>query len=595
VHHVFQYGDSMQYHHRTYSGIRFKVNKKCTHSWVDLSNVINTCVIAFTMLAMPRQVVTFFTLNCLGRLSNIYRGVVHERFRISNEIGGMSVRLMMAGASFLGLADVKGKGISKDRLASSLGTCIRASGLKDELDDKEIANFVDFCWKAIRHPNSFSKTLKLGAAISNMVQRRKKEGGSTQVKREVLDMDGFSDACSSAERISTDDLFRLFDTTRPIRPFEWLFTPGYIHKARNAKRPVQIEVEEVESEKPEDMDADDQNLDFDPLVLLKTEDVSTVPEEKLAERLGDLTLEEERCLNKWVQRKVILLLQSTKGLESRQKRLIDSLNDHALENKVNLAAQIREEAALVERRVLERLEQVRQQERSEFMMLARDAIEEMKAVRATSDIVRSQHDVMRAQLLEISAGKQGMDSGSGTFTHMQSPGHRAAHSGNTAQDQLETASTAAETLSTARSTKESDTTHEGVLKTAEELTRLIAEIREEHATFRTELAELKAFRPDAVSWVNKRRTAGTTPEAQNVSCAGVSSFSMSPAREDLPVSTHGTAEQHVKHEGTGWGSVVSPSTLHKPTEQQDKITCGNDPPNTSQRLGHDAQDEMLQI
>jgi len=132
----------------------------------------------------------------------------------------MITRMMVNSAVFVELADVQdsctGVGISRRRMCERLKEVLN---LREALDPCEVEQLVDYCFRSVVHKESTANFL---TEIADKVKHRKP---SDIDAGEIINIDEFSVACSSIEKVKFATIVTLFDADRQRTSLERLFTP----------------------------------------------------------------------------------------------------------------------------------------------------------------------------------------------------------------------------------------------------------------------------------------------------------------------------------------------------------------------------------
>jgi len=194
--------------------------------FVSLANILLNITSALVLLSLPQRFVLFFATTCLGQLSKIYKQVIYERFDLKTEVSGITTRLMTSSAAFVQLEDVDGTenggaGISRKRMSERLREVLR--NRSSTLDSYEVEQLVDYCFKAV---TSTRKTRTAFQLLVEEVTGLFKKGREPEVVvSPCIDIDAFSVASTSNERISFATVVDWFDADRRLTWLEKLFTP----------------------------------------------------------------------------------------------------------------------------------------------------------------------------------------------------------------------------------------------------------------------------------------------------------------------------------------------------------------------------------
>lgn len=198
---------------------------------IDINNIYLNIVSFMVLMGLPKALILFFTITFLGHFSKIYKGVIEEEFSIVEQVGGMATRLMSNSATFVDLeasgSDGGGSGITKGRMRERLRESLKHRG--GRLDRDEVESFVNFCFRAVSSNNIGKKRIRpsksflLGALGAS-------ETDGDDVHKDHIDIDCFSKACASLDKIRFEAVVKLFDRDRRVRFLESVFMPPYMRK-----------------------------------------------------------------------------------------------------------------------------------------------------------------------------------------------------------------------------------------------------------------------------------------------------------------------------------------------------------------------------
>jgi len=220
-------------HLYVYHGLRVVAKGDGEFTVIDINNTYHHLVSFMVLMGLPKVLVLFFAVTFLGHFSKIYKGVIMEEFSIFEQVAGMATRLMSTSATFVdleqGAAGENGEhcGIPKGRMRERLREALKHRGGK--LDKKEVESFVNFCFRAVSSNNVKKKVVRptksflidaLGGACEH----------SEENHSDHIDIDCFSKACSSLDKIKFEAVVKLFDRDRRVFALEHFFMPPYMRK-----------------------------------------------------------------------------------------------------------------------------------------------------------------------------------------------------------------------------------------------------------------------------------------------------------------------------------------------------------------------------
>jgi len=182
------------------------------------------------LMGLPKVLILFFTITFLGHFSKIYKGVIEEEFSIVEQVGGMATRLMSNSATFVDLeanGSDGGSGISKVRMRERLRESLKHRG--ELLDHDEVESFVNFCFRAVSSSNEGKKRIRPSKSfLLDALGASQMDGDDTH--KDQIDIDCFSKACASLDKISFEAVVKLFDRDRRVHFLERVFMPPYMRK-----------------------------------------------------------------------------------------------------------------------------------------------------------------------------------------------------------------------------------------------------------------------------------------------------------------------------------------------------------------------------
>jgi len=189
---------------------------------------------ALVLLQLPMKLTRFIALNCLGRLSRVYKSVVVQDFDVVYHCARAIVLLASQSVCFLELADKPGPdgdeygGISRTRMLERVLAVVRHRA--SNLDAGEVSAISDFAFKRMRK-QSASTSQKLvdwdeefSTGCNPFRREARKPDSLDDVAEEILDIDHFCRATGS-DALSMEDIVALFDRDRRYCPGERFFTP----------------------------------------------------------------------------------------------------------------------------------------------------------------------------------------------------------------------------------------------------------------------------------------------------------------------------------------------------------------------------------
>lgn len=175
---------------RYYYGIRFSFQSSGRFVWADIYKVITLATTVLVWIGFAQKIVYFFALYGLGALSRVYRRVLVQPLKLQTEVTGLAARLISVSESFRSLEDTK-QGISKGRMYRRFRQIFKAT---EELNEREIKRFVQYVYETMC--------------------------GDSQ---DGVSVEEYSDACSTNEPLTFQNLVSIFDSDRKKGCLEKMF------------------------------------------------------------------------------------------------------------------------------------------------------------------------------------------------------------------------------------------------------------------------------------------------------------------------------------------------------------------------------------
>eukprot|EP00421_Protoceratium_reticulatum_P054695 CAMPEP_0168505866 /NCGR_PEP_ID=MMETSP0228-20121227/77085_1 /TAXON_ID=133427 /ORGANISM="Protoceratium reticulatum, Strain CCCM 535 (=CCMP 1889)" /LENGTH=270 /DNA_ID=CAMNT_0008522953 /DNA_START=12 /DNA_END=821 /DNA_ORIENTATION=+ len=195
---------------QTVHGLYIRVQTSGFMRHFSFTALMGRLTAVLVLLTLPRRVVMFFCMHCLGHLSKMYTQVFVETFRFADYMAGMASRLMVCNAAFVELVDAEDAGetgISKERMRERLREVLRL---------RQLAGLVEFCFKAVtsstQNETLMEEHLKGVQEVLHMASGRAE--GSVSQGEELINSDSFSVACTSNEWVNFDTVVQLWDVDR---------------------------------------------------------------------------------------------------------------------------------------------------------------------------------------------------------------------------------------------------------------------------------------------------------------------------------------------------------------------------------------------
>jgi len=186
-------------HRFRYYGIEIRFFTSCSIDVADPELVFYLLIAVIVCMGIPSRMISFFVVNCLGQLSEVYRNAIYQAYSLREEAAAMAMKMIVNQMVFMEIIDTP-QGISKYRMS----TRVRASLAKrlGELNPPDVERFLDFCFRSLVKSDQ---------------------------KAHSIDIERFQVACSNIQ--SFMDVILLFSHQRKPSLLEALFTPGVIAQA----------------------------------------------------------------------------------------------------------------------------------------------------------------------------------------------------------------------------------------------------------------------------------------------------------------------------------------------------------------------------
>lgn len=224
------------YRHRQYQSVTVSVSKKGVDERLDFRTSLLNVVACIVLLGYPSKIVAFLAMNCLGRLSAVYRRVLLQEFDINMHLAGTATRLSATIPIFESMSDAAGDFESAfQKLHRRLRTVLHGF---ENLNENNVAALARFTMDEMRHientrdSDSWASQAMCSAGLKT---RMSHNSTSDAVGPELLSSASWCDGLVSAR-----DLAHLFDTNRKVSVLERVFTPAKlwtaVHKARERQQ-----------------------------------------------------------------------------------------------------------------------------------------------------------------------------------------------------------------------------------------------------------------------------------------------------------------------------------------------------------------------
>jgi hypothetical protein len=218
--------------------------------------IILSLVVLAVLMKIPKTVVRFIALRCLGHLSTVYKKVAVQKFDIRKECSAIVTRLMSHSVIFATLADdadVDGAKtiISRHRMRERMRALLRHR--LHEIEPGEIDMMSDYCYTQVvrRGGRSQKKSENRGSDLekrkdwkatvakhANKMVKVDKDKHNHEAINEAdkMDIDSFALACAQDDPMHFDHIVTLFDHDRPVWPAEAFFMPNSLRRTMSGFR-----------------------------------------------------------------------------------------------------------------------------------------------------------------------------------------------------------------------------------------------------------------------------------------------------------------------------------------------------------------------
>mmetsp|Transcript_27011 Transcript_27011/g.46879 ORF Transcript_27011/g.46879 Transcript_27011/m.46879 type:complete len:595 (-) Transcript_27011:201-1985(-) len=196
---------------RIYHGIQFEFHVEGSFKFLDAAKVFKGLTTILIWMQIPIWVLYFFSIIFLGQLSAIYNRVIHQEMSLKDAIVGLAARLISHSSAYADVQD-QADGISKQRILERFSLIMQYN---EDLDDAEVAKFVDFVYKALASAGGIEV------------------GQTAATSADAISVQDFCAACSSNEPLTFDALVQIFDQNRELPFFEGIFNDAVCARVRN--------------------------------------------------------------------------------------------------------------------------------------------------------------------------------------------------------------------------------------------------------------------------------------------------------------------------------------------------------------------------
>jgi len=226
------YDSNGHFKQQEFHGVRLVCKAGFFHV-VSLYKTLHILVTIIVLMQFPTQLARFVACNALGPLSNIYQRLIYERFHEEEYIGALAMRLMNNSVLFLQLQD-SNRGITKMRMLNALRTAMQDLPKDFCLNEQEIINFTDCCFRSVvLNQSVYHEKHGLAASLMNEVRGSFNAAQDCFVEQRLSNLPAhdvvggyfYNTSLSSLEKISFQDIVYLFDQHRKRGQLERLFMP----------------------------------------------------------------------------------------------------------------------------------------------------------------------------------------------------------------------------------------------------------------------------------------------------------------------------------------------------------------------------------
>lgn len=204
---------------RLYQGVRVVFEQSGTFAYYDGYALFDGLTTILVWAQIPVFVIYYIIITILGSLSTIYSRVIHQSMSIQEACAGLAARLCGHSSAYFDVQE-KGRGITKAIVEERIRMILGDTG---ELSEEDLMKFIDFIFKGMC------------------------SGGMEEGTANIVDIQGWSTACTENEPLDFDSLVKIFDKDRQLGTLERWFNDDTIRAVINEQ--FTAEDEEGEKEK----------------------------------------------------------------------------------------------------------------------------------------------------------------------------------------------------------------------------------------------------------------------------------------------------------------------------------------------------------
>ena len=207
---------------RNYHGIQIRFASGGSWAFYSTDQIIGMVTSILVFMGLAKQAVYFFTLRCIGLISEVYRGFLYQQCSLSKECCALAARLCSHTSTFVELKDLE-DGISRTRILRRFTRIFKP--FEDELDPHEVDRLTSFVFDHIRKQQRLDEKLNAAEAQHGSIESSlsKSPADSTKARKQIS-MEGFGWACSHGEPLKLRTMIKVFDATRRKNWLEKLFS-----------------------------------------------------------------------------------------------------------------------------------------------------------------------------------------------------------------------------------------------------------------------------------------------------------------------------------------------------------------------------------
>jgi len=224
-----------------FHGVRVAFQAELHMRVFDIPVLLAFLAEAIIFMQLPVKMIRFVLLNLLGLLSNIYDGVLNERFQLAQHVTASAMHFMNHSLCFNQLCDSPGR-ISRKQMRKSFESDFEGF---EELSPREISAYSKFVFNvAINiHENkyvSYNVVAQILSFLRRLVRRKSRhmqsQGPGMKLSRSnsmsvsELDKKSFLMSACFTEQLQLHHTVMLFDQDRKVGRLERLFSPTFVRQ-----------------------------------------------------------------------------------------------------------------------------------------------------------------------------------------------------------------------------------------------------------------------------------------------------------------------------------------------------------------------------